>query len=592
MESTGKFLRLAQGDAVTAIDLEGIRSRSVMTRRNQSTGGGGRRDTSTPSSERLATSSGRGFVHARFGLVPPARRASMSASYRREGLPTPTLLTMGAPGLKRSGCSSSPALITTHRSRQRRAHGQLRPGQVVILPCLWAADGHLRKCESGLTPGAVPQRGGREVSWIDHVIWWQVYPLGFLGAEKELGPFQGEVNRLPRLQAWLDHLISWGGNGLLLGPIFTSSSHGYDTIDYFQIDPRLGDDADFDALVAACRDRGVRLLLDGVFNHAGRDFPPVAQALAEGPGSEAEDWVSHLYDTAGVITADYFEGHDHLITLNHNSARVQEYVREVMLHWLRRGIDGWRLDAAYAVPAKFWAAVLPAVREEFPDAWFVGEMIHGDYIDYVKASGLDSVTEYELWWAIWSSIDTINLHELEWTLGRHAKFVEHFLPLTFLGNHDVTRVASQIGDPRHWSHAVALLGFLPGVPSVYYGDEFGLKAVKENRPSGDDAVRPEMPTERWLFTHSHPEVEQAYRRVIGLRRRNPWLVDAMIETEQVDAARIIIRARARHGEQSLALALNLTGRPFALTGSAEVLEAEPEVADRAVAPHGWAVVAD
>ena len=120
---------------------------------------------------------------------------------------------------------------------------------------------------------------------VDHVIWWQVYPLGFLGAEKELGPFQGEVNRLPRLKGWLDHLISWGGNGLLLGPIFTSSSHGYDTIDYFQVDPRLGDDADFDALAAACRKRGVRLLLDGVFNHAGRGFPPVAQALSEGPGS-------------------------------------------------------------------------------------------------------------------------------------------------------------------------------------------------------------------------------------------------------------------------------------------------------------------
>ena len=247
------------------------------------------------------------------------------------------------------------------------------------------------------------------MSWVSHVIWWQVYPLGFLGAEKDLGALQGEVERLPRLQGWLDHLISWGGNGLLLGPIFTSSSHGYDTVDYFQIDPRLGDDEDFDALVDSCRKRGVRLLLDGVFNHVGRDFPPVAKALAEGPGSATEDWVSRLYDTDGVITADYFEGHDNLITLNHSSTQVQDYVRDVMLHWLRRGIDGWRLDAAYAVPASFWAAVLPAVREEFPDAWFVGEMIHGDYIDYVKTSGLDSVTQYELWWAIWTSIETDQL---------------------------------------------------------------------------------------------------------------------------------------------------------------------------------------
>ena len=428
------------------------------------------------------------------------------------------------------------------------------------------------------------------VSWVDHVVWWQVYPLGFLGAEKVLGAVQGEVNRLAGLQGWLDHLISWGGNGLLLGPIFTSSTHGYDTVDYLRIDPRLGDDADFDGLVAACQERGVRLLLDGVFNHAGREFPPVARALAEGPGSASADWVSQLYDTAGVITADYFEGHDNLVTLNHRSPQVQEYVREVMLHWLRRGIDGWRLDAAYAVPPAFWATVLPAVREEFPDAWFVGEMIHGDYVDYVQTSGLDSITEYELWWAIWSSIDKVNFHELEWTLGRHATFVERFRPLTFLGNHDVTRVASQIRDPRHWSHAVALLGFLPGVPCVYYGDEFGLEAVKENRPSGDDAVRPEMPSDRWQFTHEHPEVEQVYRRVIGLRRRHPWLVDAVISIEEVDNARLVIRSRARHGEGDLVLALNLANHPMALPDGVTVLESQPVGTDGSVAPHGWAVI--
>ena len=301
--------------------------------------------------------------------------------------------------------------------------------------------------------------------------------------------------------------------------------------------------------------------------------------------------MSKLYDTAGVITADYFEGHDNLITLNHSSPRVQEFVRDVMLHWLRRGIDGWRLDAAYAVPAEFWAAVLPEVRREFPDAWFVGEMIHGDYVNYVKTAGLDSVTEYELWWAIWSSINSINFHELEWTLGRHARFVEHFLPLTFLSNHDVTRVASQIRDQRHWSHAVALLCFLPGVPSVYYGDEFGLEAIKENRPSGDDAVRPEMPYERGLFDHSHPEVEQAYRRMIGLRRRHPWLVDGVITIELVDKARLVVRSRARHGQESLALALNLGNTPLVLGDAAEVLEAQPAVAGGAVAPHGWAVFA-
>ncbi len=414
--------------------------------------------------------------------------------------------------------------------------------------------------------------------WVDHVFWWHVYPLGFVGAERELadlaGVDEGHVeHRLGRLEGWLDHLLSLGCNGLLLAPVFTSTTHGYDTVDYFRVDPRLGDDADFDALVRACHDRGVRVLLDGVFNHAGRDFPPVARALAEGPGSPDAEWAQHLYDTDGVVTADYFEGHDTLVTLNHASPRVQELVRDVMLHWLRRGIDGWRLDAAYAVPASFWAAVLPAVRAEFGEAWFVGEMIHGDYVDYVATSGIDAVTQYELWKAVWSSLDTVNLHELEWTLRRHAEFVEHFVPMTFVGNHDTTRVASQIHDERHRPHAVALLGFLPGVPCVYYGDEFGLQAVKEDRPDGDDAVRPALPAERGEFSDRHPEVEEVYQRVFGLRRRHPWLVDAVISTEKVANEHLLVHARARRGDEALTLALNLGDEAFG-----------------AVPPHDWAVL--
>ncbi len=415
--------------------------------------------------------------------------------------------------------------------------------------------------------------------WVGHVFWWQVYPLGFVGAEREVADLpDGRVeHRLGRLEGWLDHLVSLGCNGLLLGPVFASTSHGYDTVDYLRIDPRLGDDADFDALVAACHDRGVRVLLDGVFNHVSRDFPPVAAALAEGPSSGEAGWVQHLYDTDGVITADYFEGHDTLVTLDHGSPLVRDLVRDVMLHWLRRGIDGWRLDAAYAVPAEFWAAVLPAVRAEFGDAWFVGEMIHGDYVEYVEESGIDAVTQYELWKAVWSSLDTVNLHELEWTLGRHAAFVEHFVPMTFVGNHDTTSVASQIHDHRHWPHAVALLGFLPGVPCVYYGDEFGLEAVKEDRVDGDDAVRPALPPERGLFSDPHPEIEEVYRRVISLRRRNAWLVDAVTSTEQVTNEHLLVHARARTGDDALTLALNLGDEPFAVpTG-------DP------VAPHDWMI---
>lgn len=421
-------------------------------------------------------------------------------------------------------------------------------------------------------------------AWVEHVIWWHVYPLGFVGAEKELAAAQPEPHRLARLHGWLDHLVALGCNGLALGPVFTSATHGYDTTDYLRIDPRLGDEGDFDALVSACRERGIRVLLDGVFNHAGRDFAPVQAALAAGSGSEAGRWVRWSDGYPYV-----FEGHDQLVALDHDAVEVQDFVVEVMLHWLERGADGWRLDAAYAVPPEFWAAVLPRVRERFPDAWFVGEMIHGDYRDYVARSGLDSVTQYELWKAIWSSLTERNFWELDWTLGRHRDVVAELLPMTFLGNHDVTRVASQITDPRHVAHAVALLLFLPGVPSIYYGDEYGLRAVKEERSGGDDAIRPEMPAAPSQVPDADADAWSVYQRMVGLRRRHPWLTRAVTATEEVANEHLLVRASGPDGEQ-LTLALNLADAPFALPRAGEVLEAGTPVRDQAVAPHSWAVL--
>jgi glycosidase len=421
-------------------------------------------------------------------------------------------------------------------------------------------------------------------SWTESVIWWHVYPLGFLGAEQELASARPEPNRLPRLQGWLDHLIALGCNGLALGPVFTSETHGYDTTDYFHIDPRLGSDEDFDALVAACHARGIRVLLDGVFNHAGRTFPPVREALAAGSGSPAGRWIrwseGHPY---------VFEGHRSLVTFDHSSPEVQDLIARVMRHWLARGADGWRLDAAYAVPAEFWAHVLPPVRAEFPEAWFVGEMIHGDYVDYVRRAGLDSVTQYELWKAIWSSLADRNLWELEWTLRRHRKLVDAFLPMTFLSNHDVSRVASKVGDPRHLSHAVAVLLFLPGVPSIYYGDEYGLRAVKEDRPGGDDAVRPAMPTDPLDMREGDPTTWSVYQRMISVRRRHPWLSRAHVEIVEVAEEHLLLRATGGEGE-ALTLVLNLAERPYPLEETAHVVEANQLVQHQEIPPHSWAVL--
>ena len=189
--------------------------------------------------------------------------------------------------------------------------------------------------------------------WIQHTVWWQVFPLGFVGAEPEAANGAPVVRRLSQLHAWLDYAVELGASGLALGPIFAASTHGYDTIDPFRIDPRLGDDADFEGLIAAAHERGLRILLDGVFNHVGRGHAAFQEVLHRGSQAERANWfkLSWPRGTAPGTEPDYacFEGHRQLVTLNHDAPQVADYVASIMDHWLTRGADGWRLDAAYAV---------------------------------------------------------------------------------------------------------------------------------------------------------------------------------------------------------------------------------------------------
>ncbi|PPF73573.1 alpha-amylase family glycosyl hydrolase [Pseudoclavibacter sp. Z016] len=393
--------------------------------------------------------------------------------------------------------------------------------------------------------------------WPQTALWWHVYPLGFVGADTAGTPLSSPVeHRLDRITAWLDELVALGLNGLLLGPIFASQTHGYDTVDHLRIDPRLGDDADFDALIAACRERGVRVLLDGVFNHVGREHPWWREAVEAGPDSGAAARFARGADAREVdgLPVDVFEGHDALVVLNHQHPEVVELVEVAMAHWLERGVDGWRLDAAYAVPPLFWRSTIDPLRERFPDSWFVGEVIHGDYEGYVRESGLDSVTQYELWKALRSSVQEQNLFELDWSLQRHNDFAEHFLPMTFLGNHDVTRIASAIDDERNHAIAIAMLFFFSGAPSVYAGDERGLEALKEERAGGDDAIRPEFPRD----PREWPEnaYSQAHRDAIAFRRQHPWLATARIRTEELANTAALFIAEGSEGERAL-LAVNL-----------------------------------
>jgi glycosidase len=426
---------------------------------------------------------------------------------------------------------------------------------------------------------------------VGHAIWWQIYPLGFVGAFPATEPRDPDKHRLRRLVDWFDHAIALGASGIALGPIFASRTHGYDTIDHYRIDPRLGDDADFDYLVAEAHRRGLRILLDGVFNHVGVDFPRYREA----PDNEA---AAHWFrGRPGRFHT--FEGHSELITLNHDNPEVVDYAVDVMAHWLRRGADGWRLDAAYTVPEKFWAATLPKVRELYPDAWFVGELIHGDYAAMVAAARFDSATQYELWKAIWSSLNDANFFELDWALQRHNTFLASFAPLTFIGNHDVTRIASGLENSSHLAHALVILLTVGGVPSVYAGDEFGFRGVKEERYGGDDAVRPEFGSPPAQLDAFGTELWKLHQYLVGLRRRHAWLHSASTTALRLANGHYVYETRS--GDHALLVALNIDGEPLQLALSelgaarAQIVAgsaAPPQdvVETVVVEPNGWRIL--
>ncbi len=428
-------------------------------------------------------------------------------------------------------------------------------------------------------------------AWVSHAIWWQIYPLGFVGAFPADQPPDPSEHRLRRLVGWLDHAIELGASGIALGPIFASRTHGYDTTDHYRIDPRLGDESDFDYVVSEARRRGLRVLLDGVFNHVGVDFSRHREAT--------NDDASARWFRGSPGRFHTFEGHGELITLNHDNPEVIDYTADVMAHWLGRGADGWRLDAAYAVPQQFWAAVLPKVRQLHPDAWFVGELIHGDYAAVVDAAGFDSATQYELWKAIWSGINDGNFFELDWALQRHNEFLSSFAPLTFIGNHDVTRIASQLENPDHLAQALVILLTIGGVPSVYAGDEYGYRGVKEERFRGDDAVRPEFGSPPGQLDAFGDRVWELHRYLIGLRRRHPWLHAATTTALRL-ANRHYVYA-TRNGDHTLLVALNIDDEPLTLvlselgTARAEVIagsSAPPQeiVGEVVVEAHGWRIL--
>ena len=333
--------------------------------------------------------------------------------------------------------------------------------------------------------------------WTQNAIFYHIYPLGFFGCEKHQ-TYQ-TVHRIRHLEAWIDHLHSLHVNALYIGPLFASSSHGYDTIDYNQIDPRLGSNEDFKQLCQKLHENQIKIVLDGVFNHVGRNFWAFEDVCEKKWESPYKDWFSNLrFDGTtpyhDPFSYDSWEGHYELVKLNLYNQNVCDHLLQAVNLWIDEfDIDGLRLDAANCIPPHFFKQLKSFTQAKKKDFWLMGEVIHGDYNQWANAEMLDSVTNYECYKGIYSSHNTKNYFEIAYAYNRqHGDYgiYKNLYLYNFVDNHDVDRIASALHDPRDLKNVMTLLYTMCGIPSLYYGSEWGITGKRSK--TSDEALRPEV----------------------------------------------------------------------------------------------------
>ena len=330
--------------------------------------------------------------------------------------------------------------------------------------------------------------------WYNTSVFYQIYPLGFCGA-----PFENDgvlEHRIEKVNDWIPHIEKLGANAIYFSPVFESDTHGYNTRDYTKIDTRLGTNEDFQSVCKNLHKAGIKVVLDGVFNHVGRGFWAFQDVLEKRWDSPYKDWFHISFDGNSNyndgLWYEGWEGNYDLVKLNLRNEDVIQHIFSCIKGWVEEfDIDGLRLDVAYCLDHDFLRRLRSFCDGLKPDFFLVGETLHGDYNQWMNDSMLHSVTNYECYKGLYSSFNSMNMFEINhsllrqfgpdnWTLykGKHL--------LSFVDNHDVTRVASILSNENHLPLIYALAFGMPGIPCVYYGSEWGAKAKKED---GDPALR-------------------------------------------------------------------------------------------------------
>lgn len=337
------------------------------------------------------------------------------------------------------------------------------------------------------------------MAWYDEAVFYHIYPLGLTGAPKQ-NPYGEPEPRLNTLVPWIAHIKEIGCNALYIGPLFESVGHGYETTDYKKLDSRLGTNEDLANFVAECHRQGIKVILDGVFNHTGRDFFAFQDIKKNRENSAYKDWYCNVNFWGNNSFNDGFSyenwgGYDLLVKLNQHNPAVRDYICDVIRFWVREfDIDGIRLDAADVLDFHYMQALRHTANEVKPDFWLMGEVIHGDYTRWVNGDTLHSVTNYNLHKALYSGHNDHNYFEIAHTVkrlyGMGGNRPDGLKLYNFVDNHDVERIYTKLNNKAHFTPVHILLYTLPGVPSIYYGSEFGIEGKKER--FSDDSLRPAL----------------------------------------------------------------------------------------------------
>lgn len=350
------------------------------------------------------------------------------------------------------------------------------------------------------------------MAWYDEARFYHIYPLGMTGAPKQ-NDYGQPVHRLNELLPWISHIKEIGCNALYIGPLFESVGHGYETTDYKKLDSRLGDNSDLTNFVKECHTQDVKVILDGVFNHVGRDFFAFKDLQANRENSPYKDWFCNVNFGGNNEYNDGFSyenwgGYNLLVKLNQRNPAVRDFICDVIRFWVSEfDIDGIRLDAADVLDFDYMKALRGVANEVKPDFWLMGEVIHGDYTRWVNEGTLHSVTNYQLHKALYSGHNDHNFFEIAHTVKRLYEMggnrPEGLKLYNFVDNHDVERIYTKLNNKAHFTPVHILLYTLPGVPSIYYGSEFGIEGKKEK--FSDDSIRPALKYEDYKdAVHQNP----------------------------------------------------------------------------------------